>query len=239
MFRGLKITSTGTNIYTGKKKEISIQGTVMKRKMFEAEAERTASYTQLGMETPKLNLFGQPTAKTLEFEEKYSTPKKILSYWEIRSNNAFNNYINNLEAMKAMADNEDDQILFEAIINMIIKKIEEGELDADALNDKQLYKFSGVNLFDSKILYELRTNAKKIISQLAQAFSLSPYEVIKEVYPTYYEKYHDKLYEKYYNEYAKRFDMSDENAAAEAHIKIEEKVKEEIERMIKDAISRV
>lgn len=224
MYKALEIISSGTNIYTGQTVNINVKGTVMKRKLFTAETERVKAYNAVGEYVPKLNLMGQPNEKTLEFEEKYSTPQKIIKAENIRNENALNNYMNNLNQMKDMVDSEEDKDLFKVILDLVIDRIETGQLTAKELNDSGLYKFSGINLFDSKVLHELRRNAKKVLKQLKQAFGIDDNEIINKVYPKFYEDLHDELYDKFYNE-------------GKSHKLIEEEIKEEIERKIRDEIS--
>ena len=245
MWKGIKITISGTNLFNKTKINEEVKGPVLRRKIFEAESELVKAYHSIGMNAPKTNFMGQPTKNLFtKYYEKYNDPIKILNAKKVREDHAFTNYINNLRQMRDYASNEEERELFRIIVELIEEKIDKGELSASDLNDKGLFEYSGVNLFDSggqnkkgrksksasSHLDRLKSNAGKILKQLRTEIGITDDEIYRIVYPIW----HDKIYEEVLNTYYKHVTKLD----LEENPELEEKLHNAIENKVEEIIRR-
>lgn len=113
-----------------------------------------------------------PAAK--KYIAKRTDAKEWEEYKSVRNEKALNNYYNNV---KTMGDATADPAL--KLVSEIIKnKIKDGELTASILNKSNLYKISGINLFDSdQGDTPIESSASHILAVLREEIPITDQEI--------------------------------------------------------------
>lgn len=109
-----------------------------------------------------------------KYIEKRSNAKEWEEYKSVRNEKALNNYYNNV---KTMGDATSDPAL-KLVAEIIKNKIKDGQLTADILNKSNLYKISGINLFDSdQGDTPIESSASHILSVLREEIPITDAEI--------------------------------------------------------------
>ena len=120
------------------------------------------------------------SSKAIPAAKKYLSKRTDKKAWDIykteRNDKALNNYLNNV---KTMGDATADPAL-KLVAEVIKQKINAGVLTADILAKSDLYKISGINLFDSdQGDTPIESSASHILQVLREEIPITDAEIIE------------------------------------------------------------
>ena len=168
-FKNLEVSSVNT--LHGHKKDVSLNA--KEAKEFITGIKKAEKITG---EKTKVQIYSneaKPAAK--KYLEKRTNKKAWEAYKTERNEKALNNYYNNI---KTMGDATADPAL-KLVAEIIKKKINNGELTAEILSNSDLYKISGINLFDSdQGDTPIESSASHILQVLREEIPITDTEII-------------------------------------------------------------